>query len=240
MRNLLLVAVVLFVVAPGRSDREITDPNKLVNPFKIVAEKVDLTVGKDLTLVSDRCTLKYVESEDPGHMGMVWIRYPIYADSDFADSDEAARAEDLKLQIGPNTYPPASGGHVEYAVLSDFPIVEGARVFFVTFAIPRDAARLRFDAVITHLQPNFHYRGATVALYTPWLPRQESRGITFGAAEPPFTVTLHAGSGLGLKLLSSAEKALVNTTSAVSVVAEHRQTVAVEVAPTAPAQTGAR
>ncbi|HEY4300524.1 MAG TPA: hypothetical protein VGM73_06615 [Candidatus Didemnitutus sp.] len=200
-------------------------------PFDIVAGNVDLTVGQDMSLVSARYIFKYVEAEDADHAARVFIHYPFYAPADSADWQDAANTADLKLEVKGQTLRPIAGSRIDYSSLTEFPIVDNAQVFVATFEVPRSMARVRFEGTISHVQSNFHYRGDTVSLFTPWLPRVEKKPHLFHDGDRDFTVTVHAMSGLACRLISPNAKVIENSPAEIVVVSEHRQSVAVAVQP---------
>jgi hypothetical protein len=217
----------LAVAAVAAPDPVVTDWAN--PPFTLVAAQVDLTVGQDLTLVSGRYTFQYVEAEDVNHDAHVFIHYPFYASAGTSDWREAVSAADLKLEAGGQTLKPIEASRMEYAALTDFPLVDDAQVFVATFEVPRSIARVRFGATISQVQSNFHYHGDIVAVFTPWLPKIQAHPSLFRPAGHDFTVTVHAMSGYVCHLLTPNATVLENTAGRIAVVSEHRQTVAVAV-----------
>jgi hypothetical protein len=207
-------------------------------PLAIVAENVNLTVGRDLTMVSGQYMFQYVEKDDVGHLARIFIHYPLYVEKGLRDWQEVATASDIKLQVGPQTFLPTSGGLISADYLSDFPIPEDAAVAFLTFEIPRDVAKWRFEVTITHVQPNFHYRGALLAAYTPWLPKIIKTQKVYNFTDQDFSVAIKALEGISIKRYTANAQVVPETAGAVVVAPEHRKTIAVEILPAKPVEPG--
>jgi hypothetical protein len=218
------IATVLFADPAG-------GPDWANPPLAVAASRVELTVGRELTLVSDRSMLQYVERDDAGHSSRLIVHYPLYVEKGLRDWRDAATAADIKLQVGEQTLRPVDGDLVSPEFLSEFPIPEDAGVAVLSFEIPRSLAKLRFEVVISHVQPNFHYRGALLAAYTPWLPKMIKTQKVYGFANEDFSVAFRPLSGIKFRKFTAHPKVVADTPAEFSVVPEHRKTIAVEILP---------
>ncbi len=205
-------------------------------PLAVVQHKVEVSVGREMSMVSQRYMLQYVARDDTDPQQRLRFVYPLYVEKGLRNTrEDILDASSVHLEIGGQALAPIEAQLVAPESLSNYPVPEDAAVAQLTFAIPRDLARLRFEVTITHLQPNFHYKGAWLAAFTPWYPKSIRSLQPFAPDEVDFSVTLKALSGVSLKKYSALGRILKNTPTELSVVSEHRQTVAAEIVAT-PAQ----
>ncbi len=200
-------------------------------PFCIVAERVEVTVGPTLSIVSGRYMFEYVEKDDVEQLPRLFIHYPLYVEKGLRDWRDIVDATEIKLQIGDQSFRPEWAGAIRRDFLSDYPMPDDADVAFVTFRIPRAVAKLRFEARISHVQPNFHYRGVLLAAYTPWLPKFSQFKNAYGLDDLDFEVDLKAAPGITLQRFPTDEKLRKESPEEFIVFPEHRKTIAVEVRP---------
>lgn len=202
-------------------------------PLAVVQHKVEVSVGREMSMVSERYMLQYVERDDTDSQQRLRFQYPLYVEKGLRNTrGDILDSSSIHLEVGGQALAPIEAQLVAPESLSDYPVPEDAAVAQLTFAIPRELARLRFEVTITHLQPNFHYRGAWLAAFTPWYPKAIRIPQPLTPDEVDFSVTFKALSGVTLKKFSALGRILQENPGELSVVSEHRQTVAVEVVPT--------
>jgi hypothetical protein len=199
-------------------------------PLTVVQHKVEVSVGREMSMVSERYMLQYVERDDTDPQQRLRFIYPLYVEKGLRNNrEDILAASVVALEVGGQSLAPIDAQLVVPEALSDYPVPEDAAVAQLTFAIPRDLARLRFEVTITHLQPNFHYKGVWLAAFTPWYPKAIHIPQPLAPDEVDFSVTLKALAGVSLKKFSAVGRILRETPTELSVASEHRQTVAVEI-----------
>ena len=206
-------------------------------PLIVVAAKVELTIGREMAMVSGRYMYQYVEKDDDDHQSRLLLQYPVYLEKGLKSLEDMISASSIRLQLGDQTFYPTAGDYLAPEVLSDYPAPEDAAVAMLTFEIPRASARLRFEVTITHLSPNFHSHGALLAAYTPWLPRSYEYRNAYGLQDHDFEVSLRAIEGFALQPFPTKARVLQETPTELVVFPEHRKTIAAEVV-AVPATTG--
>jgi len=231
MRPVFLLAILLtsgFAASAGAAADDWANP-----PFTVVAARVELTVGRELSMVSIRMMLQYVERDDTRHNARVFVHCPLYVDKTVTDWHDAVSAADIKLQVAGQIFTPVDGGIVSADVLSDYPVPEDAAVAFLTFEIPRSAATWRFEVQVNHIQPNFHHHGALLAAFTPWLPKVTHVQKVFEFADKDFEVVIRGLSGVTFRKYTANDEVLADTPTELKVIPVHRKTIAVEILPAA-------
>lgn len=197
-------------------------------PLALVSQQVELTVGRELTMVASTSVYQYVARDDFDHRARLYIHYPLYVETGLKDWREIVTSSEIKLEIGAVAYAPTTGGFFAADVISDFPVPEDAAVAYLVFEIPRELATRRFEARITHLQPNFHHRGALLAAYTPWLPKFVDFVKLLRPDEHNFEVSVRAMSDVTFRRYTAQGTVLRETPATLVVIPEHRKTIAVE------------
>jgi hypothetical protein len=211
-----LRAEAIAMVAPG-------------GPLAVVSARAELTVGKEMSMLYSKFMYQYMERDDPGHNSRLFLRYPLYVEKGLKNLDDIVSASAIHLQVGDQTIDPREAEFVAPETLSDYPVPEDVAVAVVTFEIPRSVARLRFEVVIQHLQPNFHYHGALLAAYTPWLPKAIRPISAYNLEDHEWEVSLKALKEVRLKKVTAPGKVLKDADDELIAVPEHRQTLAVEI-----------
>ena len=116
-------------------------------------------------MVSSKYFYQYVEKDDPDHQAHLLLSYPMYVEKGLKNLDDIVSASAIRLQVGEQAIDPREAEFVATDCLSGFPVPEDAQIAVLTFDIPRSVARLRFPVTVTHLQPNYHYKGALIAAF---------------------------------------------------------------------------
>ncbi len=203
------------------------------SPLAAVAARIEVTVGREMSMVSSKYYYQYLEKDDPDHSAHLLLAYPLYVEPGLKTLDDIISASALRLQVEDQPIAPREAELVPPGFLSGYPVPEDAQVALVTFDIPRSVARVRFPVTITHLQPNYHYHGALLAAFTPWLPKMIRAASGYALEDHEWEVSLHALNGVTLKQLAAPGKILADTAAELTAVPEHGKTLAAEILPAA-------
>ena len=200
-------------------------------PLAVVAARVEVSVGKEMSMVSSKYFYQYVEKDDPDHQAHLLLSYPMYVEKGLKNLDDIVSASAIRLQVGEQAIDPREAEFVATDFLSGFPVPEDAQIAVLTFDIPRSVARLRFPVTVTHLQPNYHYKGALIAAFTPWLPKMIRVPNGYSLEDHEWEVSLRALSGVTLRKVALPGKVLQESSTELAVVPDHGKTLAAEIVP---------
>lgn len=220
---LLLVSAALLRAAPA--------PNDWVQPpVTVVSERVNVSVGEKLALVSGQYWLQYVKKFDDPDIKVVSVYYPVFVpktETTFAAICEITQA---KLMLGEREFAPAQARQLASEELGETQALpEDGAIAWIVFQIPRELARVRFDVMITHFQPICHRDGKPMAAFLPWLPNLESLRTEMELKDSDFVITVDALPGVSIEPISANEKVEKKTPKQLVVHPVHGETVAVAV-----------
>jgi hypothetical protein len=198
MKTLLSAALLAFAVASAFG----APKDVILSPVTVVSENVNVSVGPKMALVVGRYWYQYVPKLDD-HTPRVAIQYAAFVPQGVTTYTELLEVSQVKLMLGDREFRPESARVLEVEEISGMQAMpEDAAVAWFTFQIPRELARLRFDVVISHFQPHYHYEKKLVAAYLPWLPNLERFRTEMELRPAEFTVTVEALPKTTFELLS--------------------------------------
>jgi len=200
-------------------------------PLAVIGAKVELTVGRALSTVNAVYLVQYLPKDDPDHDAKLSLQCAIYVDKSLTDPADIANAAAAQLVVGRQSFTPDAVEIVPADRISDYPVPEDAAVALLRFDIPRTIAHVRFEATLNWIQPNFHYHGALLAAYTPWLPHMIVNTPIFAPDQHDFEVSLKPVTGVILKKYAIQSRLLRESADELVYLPMHRQTIAAEIQP---------
>ena len=169
-------------------------------PIVVVSENVNVSVGPQMALVVGRYWYQYVAKLDDRVSQRIPIYYATFVPKNVTAFRDLLEVSQVKLMLGERMFLPESArilSDEETGILQIAP--KDAAIAWFVFQIPRDLARLRFDVVISHFQPHYHYEGKSIAAYWPWLPQLDPLRKDLELMDKDFVVTVEALPHVRLK-----------------------------------------
>ena len=205
-------------------------------PITVVAENVKVSVGERMALVVGRYWYQYVQRFDDRSSARVPIYYVTFVPDTVTAYQDLLEASQVKLMLGEREFRPDSARLLtdeEIGQVATLP--HGIALAWFTFQIPRELAELRFDVVISHVQPYYTYEGKSVAAYFPWLPNLELLRQELELLDKNFVVTFEALPATTFEKLTNNHRADPSTPRRLEVHPAHQENIAVSVSTAAPA-----
>ena len=196
-------------------------------PLYVVSEKIELIVGRELTVVSGHLVFRYEPKDDTEHLPQLYLHLPLYVKRGTGEWSAGVDAANFELQIAGLAFKPASGSIVGADSLSNYPVPEDAEVAFLTFAVPRALAEPGFEVTINYVQSTFSYLGARLALFTPWQPRSMRQHPYLALADNVFELRVTAARGVFFRRIPNDTPILSESPTVIVAVPDHRKTIAV-------------
>ena len=225
-----LVLALFFAVEPLPA--ELIPVEALRSPFCLVAESVQISVGKDMALVEGDYDFRYVRRYDAAALPDQ-ISFPdaVFVPKSAESLEDFIALTEAKLHVGSLDFAPG-----DFVALPDgsgtaiqIPPAE-ARIVLLVFKIPRRLLRQQCRLHISHCQPHCHCAGKTVAACLPLLPDFESLKNELLFSRSDFTVEFETVDAVQLHRLSVNQSVERETPQHVSVHPVDREIIAVEVA----------
>ena len=233
MTGLALTLAPLFAAEPVPSDWFPVEAYR--SPFCLVAETVQVGVGKDLAIVEGDYDFRYVRRYETMAMpDLIPFRFTVFVPK-WADSlDDFAALTGAKLHLGSLDFAPQDFVLVTEASGTALPFEpEDARLVILIFNIPRGLLHQQCRLHFSYSQKHYHYAGKTVAAVLPLLPDFESLKNELLFSRSDFTIVFETVDAVRLHRLSANSSVERETPQRVSVHPVDRETVAVEVSATA-------
>ena len=192
----------------------------------VVNENVRVSVGEKMAMVVGLYWLQFVPKFDDPTLPRIPVYYPVFVPRGITSQKELLEITQIVLRLGEREFRPETARvwtDAEVGVIQTPP--ENAAVAWFIFQIPRELAHVRFEALISHFQPNFQYEGKTIAPLLPWLPNLEPLRENLELLDKDFVVTVEALPPVKLLRLTSNEKVESDSATQFVVHPRHRETI---------------
>ena len=225
-----LVLALFFAVEPLPA--ELIPVEALRSPFCLVAESVQISVGKGLALVEGDYDFRYVRRYEAAAMpDQISFLYAVFVPKSAESLEDFIAITEAKLHLGSLDFAPEDFVPVPECSGAAILIAPAdARVVLLVFKIPRRLLRQQCRLHISHCQPHYHCAGKTVAACLPLLPDFESLKNELLFSRSDFTVEFETVDAVQLHRLSVNQSVERETPQHVSVHPVDREIIAVEVA----------
>ena len=183
---------------------ELIPVEALRSPFCLVAESVQISVGKGLALVEGDYDFRYVRRYEAAAMpDQISFLYAVFVPKSAESLEDFIAITEAKLHLGSLDFAPEDSVEVPEGSGTAIQIAPAdARIVFLIFRIPRRLLRQQCRLHISHCQPHYHCAGKTVTACLPLLPDFESLKNELLFSRSDFIVEFETVDAIQLRRLS--------------------------------------